>query len=407
MEALDISSDIVTEATEYRSSVFLDPDFNLNPTEIERDVTFSLTDRVKLIETKGALSEYLIDGCLHVRGPSDVFRREAANFWTERENTYSKWANGGWFVTVVCLAVTAFTARTPIAIISGVVSTVLAGITSGFIMAGVYSASKRVEEWNTSPTTLVAHQRALAYQKGYPFAYSHNLRGVLHPSELEYLYKKYFPVFCEELIGKEESACLQEFTGLNPLSPEMIKYAFGEVPPFLKSISEDYVKLRSILQEVKKSFDRLRSEVRANRDQLIENLEKHKVSVLAPLKERRDTQIAVAKGYLDTALKDHPLETDPLHQQALDDYKKDKKRFEEEYEAAAKPLRDPIEEQIEEAGERCRKNIESLEKKEQKQNAAYSSAVRELIDRATKAWTTKFYLGLKLDQYFPATGLQN
>lgn len=215
-----------------------------DPQQMEIAVKKNLEERVVADLTTEKITRYHLDHCVNITSYTELFRQKMAQTCQE---VVKFWTN---VRTVVSLASGA-------ALLAAVYVPMLGLLTLIGIVGFAYShyraskALQSIESWNTVPYQKPAQQRALAYTE--PFLPFYRLQGtplslkdVLHPNEVEYLYKKYLTSFVEKLLQEkpssdgEKKTWMANFLTLNPLSPGMMRYGWEKIPSAMEEISKDY-----------------------------------------------------------------------------------------------------------------------------------------------------------------------
>jgi hypothetical protein len=131
----------------------------------------------------------------------------------------------------------------------------LAGCIGLAILCGIkiVANSEKIQFLDVPLYQKSAEQRTLGYQKSFPDIYALDLKwtplhnkGVLHPNEVEYLYKKYLNEFAQGLLQenpstlKEKTVWLRKFYSSNPLAPARLEYGLKTVPSSLEQLGKEY-----------------------------------------------------------------------------------------------------------------------------------------------------------------------
>lgn len=233
------------------ASIWESPSISLgdkpDPLRMESEVQKPLSERAVADLTATKKTRYNLDHCINIEGYTDLFRQKMAQAWERWGNLYS-------------------TARTVVILVAGTITAVAPSIylkiAAAFIgvLGLIYStyriskASQQVQLWNTPPYEKPAQQRTQAYFE--PFLAVNRLHGtpssfnnVLHPNEVEHLYKKYLTHFCDTLLqekpstDQEKKAWMANFLTLNPLAPMLMQRGWEKIPSSFEEISGEYTRL--------------------------------------------------------------------------------------------------------------------------------------------------------------------
>jgi len=185
-----------------------------DPAEMESEIKRPLSERVVENLTSKKTARYQLDGCLNIEGPTELYRQNVIQSLQNQSN---------WMLA------------------SSVILAIMLGTT-------IEMTSQKIQSLNSPIYQKPAEQRALGYQKSFPAVYALGLdnKGVFHPNEVEYLYKKHLNAFCQGLLqenpstDKEKKEWLDKFFTLNPLSPLMQKCGLNTS---LKQLGEEYDRL--------------------------------------------------------------------------------------------------------------------------------------------------------------------
>lgn len=408
----------------YRSTVStsLEPD----PIQMEKDFTRPLNQRIIAIHSsdREVYADYRVDD-VHVHCTSDAFRAHQQNQWnnvkTDAESKGWSWtvtAFASGIVAVIGAGALGFgvTAATTAAV-SAVAILALVCVSSLFVIANANSAAKQAEEqitkWSEHPAYKIGKERDEAHQKGFPYIYHNNLKlveassktGRFHPTQVEHEYKKHFDTFCRKMLGQtfntSQSDWVTTFRQSNPLSRDWMIYGLGDVPDHMKPVIDDHARFESFLNDIDKSYETLKSEIRATAKEKIEGYNQSKNGQLQPLAEIRDRDIAAARAVRDKVLEKYPLPTSKHHQDAQASYSKMKKTIEENYALKANPIHKRFDDKVKEVESQCDENLKRLDTQKGQQFANNYHAAHELLVRAKQAWDNKGYQPVNFHQYFP------
>jgi hypothetical protein len=220
-----------------------------DPVQMASDVKKDLSKRVVDLTT-GDKARYKLDRCLNVEGPSKVYAQKMINEWSSKEQNY----RNARIVGVLAAAVTFAAART----VPGGgrnVAAFLGLIWWMFSSGRINEAAKQAGLWSNPTYERAAELRAGAYLKPFTGLYANRQdltpefkTGFLHRNEVEYLYKKYLADFCRLLekapsTPQEKKEWMDQFLTFNPLSPAMMLYGLGKVPPAFEELGQEYSRL--------------------------------------------------------------------------------------------------------------------------------------------------------------------
>lgn len=219
-----------------------------DPLQMESDVQKPLNERAVADLTATKKTRYNLDRCIDIESYTDLFRQKMVQAWERRETLYSIART---VVVLVAGTITLVAPSIPLKIAAALIGVI------GFIYLKFYLSSKtsqQIQLWNTPSYEKPAQQRALAYLE--PFLAVYRLHGtpssltsVLHPNEIEHLYKKYLTHFCDKLLLEkpspdlEKKAWMAEFLTLNPLTPLMMQRGWEKIPSSFEEIQQEYSQL--------------------------------------------------------------------------------------------------------------------------------------------------------------------
>lgn len=215
-----------------------------DPAEMETEVEKPLAERVVQDLTLNNTARYRLDGCLNIEGPTELYRQNMARSLKLQSNDLKLG-----LALVSILGAAAFLTSSYWTLASCVGLDLLLGIKIKMDNPDIQSLSMPLYQ---KP----AEQRTLGYQKSFPGIYALDLKwtplhnkGVLHPNEVEYLYKKYLNAFSQGLLqenpstDKETKEWLHKFFSFNPLSPAMLEYGLQTLPSSLELLGKEYDRL--------------------------------------------------------------------------------------------------------------------------------------------------------------------
>ena len=406
----DESDEYDANNEKYRSGVFLNgPIYQISPEQLQQITFGPLAARVIECVHPDRLADYIIDNSIRVRAPSSFFRQECLAHWNNVQATLKNinWMNGS--VLAFCGAGGLWSMHNPFWLtIFGVIG-VAAAILIGIGLHKISKASDQIEAWSLDPVAAIANRRAEAYQKGFAHVYHNNLKissqpskqGVLHPTEVQYLYQIYLPNFCTTLLNKNldhKNQWMLDFLTINPLSMSVVNYVYGQTPDFLQAAVNDYVKLENILKDIQKHFENLKSDIRDQATQAIDVYKNQKIAALVPLEVARDHYISIAHDKLDQKLKN---EIDPEKKQTLrKEFDAQVEKYNLFYSVAAAPIHLYFDSQIQQTRTTRDNAIREINYHESQNLAVYYPAAKELLQKIFSFWTQQAaYQSLNLDHY--------
>lgn len=339
VSSADLSNRIADDFYQDKYKTTVDVYSTPNPAEMEKQVQKQLSDRIisKPLEKDGIFETHIVD-CVKVRAVADTVRRQRIDAWNEKkseaESSAWKWGIGGTVVAVIGLGV-AFSSENPI--LGGVIflAGAVAGLYKGLTNANASSeASKKIAGWSKNPREEVAKERKLAFESGFIYTYNNNLKlstnraagEILHPLEVEMLYKKYTNNFLDTAkadSNNKKSDWVTAFTANNPFSEKLMMYGFGKIPQHLQAVVNDYKTYKSYISDISKGYEKLKQQgrevaqqrikdINAERDKLLKPFVDEKDAALKKAKEMRDKEILnqVPDAQKNFAAKQQLLETD-------------------------------------------------------------------------------------------------
>ena len=233
------------------ASIWESPSISLgekpDPLQIESDVQKPLNERAVADLTATKKTRYNLDHCINIEGYTDLFRQKVVQAWERWESLYSTART-----VIILVAATITIVATPI---YWKIAAVIIGV-AGLIYSTyrISKASEQVQLWNTPPYEKPAQQRTQAYLE--PFLAVYRLHGtpsslnsVLHPNEIEHLYKKYLTQFCDKLLqekpstDQEKKTWMANFLTLNPLAPLLMQHGWEKIPSSFEEIQQQYTRL--------------------------------------------------------------------------------------------------------------------------------------------------------------------
>lgn len=212
-----------------------------DPLQMESDTKKPLSERAVVHLTEEKTASYKLDNCLNVQSYTDVYLQKTAQAWQAVAELYTT------LRTVVCVVAVAAMVVPAVRIAAACIGMVSLIYTTYRIS----EARSQIDLWSTPPYQKPAEQRTKAYQEPFLSLYAHQLQGVFHPNEVEYLYKKYSSNFCENLLNEnpsndqEKQAWLAKFFTLNPLSRSMMESGLRKISPTFEEINREFAELSS------------------------------------------------------------------------------------------------------------------------------------------------------------------
>lgn len=215
-----------------------------DPVQMEIEVRKPLEQRIVKDLTLKNTARHTLDGCLTIEGPTDLYREKIVHAYQEQIKSDSS--------TLVCCCIggiLSFAAKND-------TIAVVCFAAAFFISSRINTAKEQIQFYLTPSYQKPAEQRRLAYLDPFPSLYASRLawtpsqpKGVLHPNEVEYLYKKYLTQFCDKLLSQtpsrdqEKEAWLAKFFTLNPLSLAMMLGGLEKKFPTLEELHQAYSQL--------------------------------------------------------------------------------------------------------------------------------------------------------------------
>ncbi len=272
-------------------------------------------------------------------------------------------------------------------------------------------ANDEVNKWDADPVMKVGHARNEAHKHGFPYIYANTLklgegpsrRALFHPIQVEYEYKKYFESFCSKLLNQfnlSVDSWMNQFRSCNPISSGYMLYGLGRIPDRMKLVIEDYTRLASLLEDIARSYDQLKIDVRKTARERIDSYTKTKNDQLQPLAQTRDKGIADAEADKDKVLRD-PEASDSRRREARDTFTAIKEALKDNYTRNTAPINKKYDVKIKEVEKERDERLTKLDGQKASQLGNNYRAARELLERAKEAWDNKGYQPVNFQQYFP------
>jgi hypothetical protein len=212
-----------------------------DPAEMETEVKKPLAERLVQDLTLKNTARYRLDRCLNIEGPTELYRQNVAQSLRNQSTLLGRVAVLGGIAA--CLTSSYWA-------LAGCIGLVM------LMSFKIGANSANIQFLDMPLYQKPAEQRTLGYQKSFPDILALDLKwtplhnkGVLHPNEVEYLYKKYLDAFSQELLqenpstDKEKTKWLYKFFTLNPLSPAMLEYGLKTLPPSIEQLGKEYDRL--------------------------------------------------------------------------------------------------------------------------------------------------------------------
>ncbi len=326
----------------FKSSLSLDPQYVHHHEEMKERVKALPEKRITWIRDSedGIFSIHSVDSATLIKSVSDAYRQHRSLICQNAQKAH-EWACKKILMSlgVIGIALGAVAVFMPQAkIAAGVAGVVLAGIGAHYYFdkeSKAHDAEKQAQLWS-KPSTFaqeVANRRKTAYEGGFPYVYSKNLKseGFLHPLEIKGLYEEYLSEFCKKQDPKRQLNWMSSFLSMNPLSSSLIKYGLGEIPDHLQAISQDFENFKALIDSIKNSYEAKKRELNGQTNSQILSYERQKRQGLDACLSTLQAEIAQAKGKRDVAVNlHHPLPCSDCNK-ADQTYQKTKKHYEDDY----------------------------------------------------------------------------
>ncbi|HEY5234742.1 MAG TPA: hypothetical protein VIJ14_01080, partial [Rhabdochlamydiaceae bacterium] len=421
------------EQDKYQSTVqtSLEPD----TTQIEQEFKKPLSQRIIPMHshTKSVYGESRLDDVI-VRCPSLAFRDHQKQQWNDvkKEAEEKSWnwtitamgagvfaALGGALMAMDPAAVAGYVGTAiansylaPFVLVAGAVGAAVSIIFVANANSSINQANEQINKWDADPVMKVGQARNEAHKQGFPYIYANNLKltsgqpsrtALFHPIQVEYEYKKYFESFCRNLLSQANpspASWMNQFRSCNPVSASYMTYALGAVPDRMTLVIQDYSRLALLLEDIVKSYDQLKIDVRKTAKDRIDSYNKAKNEQLQPLAQARDEGIATAEDNKDRVLRDLNA-SDRRRREARETFNVIKESLQANYTRSAAPISKKYDGKIKEVENESNERIGKLDDQKGSQLGNNYRAARELLARAKQAWDNKGYQPVNFQQYFP------
>lgn len=216
-----------------------------DPLQMESEVKKTLKERVVADLTETKKTRYSLDNCVYIETYTDLFREKIAQAWIAVVAKFTLLRH------VFCVGTAALAAVTTSILPLTIVAAGVCLIWFIYSTSRINQACDQAKAWSALPYQKPAEQRAKAYLNpfiGYYFSQgaSDSYKDILHPNEVEYLYKKHLMDFCEKLLQKkpsteqEKKAWMANFFTLNPLAPNMMQSGWEKIPSVFEELGQEY-----------------------------------------------------------------------------------------------------------------------------------------------------------------------
>lgn len=396
----------------YKSSVYINANqmYPVLPQQLQQDSLNNWQNRITQYVYADNSADYIVDNIIRVRAPSVAFRQTRIDHWEAAKTTLKNVTWLGAASTLLSGAGIFLAASNPVGLTACIVATTASLIFTCIGLSKISQANQQIDLWNTKPEQRVAELRSAAYKYGFSYVCEHKLKievqpsakGVLHPTEVQYLYESYFPNFCSKLLNRNldaKSQWMLDFLHYNPLSSNLITYALGHIPQKLHYVSHDFAQLQTILSNIQTHFAGIKQEVRDSASKVIDAYNAKRSAALLPLILARDHYTATARAQLERDLKGV---TDPNERRSLKKIcEAEEEKYELFYQLAAAPINIYFDNQIQQTRIQRDNSIREITINEQQNLAIYYPAARDLIQRAYNVWTqpTVVYVPVNFAQY--------
>ena len=234
----------------FQPKSYLDPHYVHDPVKMKYQVNAFPEKRIIWIQdsSDGIFSEHSIDSATRIRSVANNYSQHQETNWKNlRKEHFSKINTPATFAFLSALFAINFRFGRPIMIVITIVNVI--ALAKKWYQTN--DAEKQVEGWSQSPVVDAAKEREKAYQEGFCYAYSKNLKkeggssGVLHPLEVKTFYQEYFSQFYQRMLTKKADTPLEQlqwigdFCKMNAISSPLMRYGLGEIPEHLKEVARE------------------------------------------------------------------------------------------------------------------------------------------------------------------------
>ncbi|MBS0615669.1 MAG: hypothetical protein JSR58_03850 [Verrucomicrobia bacterium] len=310
----------------FDSSLVLPP-YHKDPKVVQQEVkTNDIAKRIVFVESIGNREHVLVDGAVHVEQNTPEDRQKHVGFWQSKVVKMIFWTAA---IGVAMIATAVVGVQHTDQLWPGLGFLAALVIEGGFFARAWNrwdQANDEVAKWKVIPANVVAQQRQEAFGVGFFSAMRFNMkgqyyqtyksRGLLHPQELDYLYRESFKSMRKELdkardlpdIAKGKFAL--RFIHNNPLSQEAWSYVFDDVPS--QVFSAEYERMESKILNIKEWYNGLRSDARSHYDRLVrENQQRYELAK-APFKMAFEFKVAEITADYERKALQHKAGDPPL-----------------------------------------------------------------------------------------------
>lgn len=396
MSAIDGGWDAGFRDEDYRFESYqpdLTPKEHISPPAISdlEDIvrTRSLVERVQIVKEGSTQSTYLIDGILTVKSVSDMFRNHVIGHWSDRRSAsqIKAWS---------ALVITAFSVA---AIVGGLsyyigIATTVCALFSIYEFYQAHHALHQINGWKVRPANAVALQRKEAYEKGFIFAFNHNLKldkqsnqAVLLPFEVLHLFERYAIVFSQKLSMqncsdiKHKKGWLDSFLDNNPISKEMLVFAFGKIPVRYEPINQNFELLRDALTGIKKDFDLAHLQAKADCQNALSEIESKRSLIKMPIDRILRTKLEQARQSRNAKLQQEGVNLALVEE----DYKIEVAEAQTVYDAAVFTINVYFDGKVSDAKEKLSVVLKQIDAEQAEAYSPYYSSAKQLIIAALNA----------------------
>lgn len=249
------------EQEKFHPKISLNSDYVHNTAMMRERIKASTETRIAWIQdsSDGVFSEYLIDSTIRIESLAKSFSQHQKNFWEHLKGKRLSERNMS-AALLIGAVLFSYNSNHRIQMIACAIIG-LFGFAWNQYQAN--NAEQQAQSWSQSPVLEAAKEREKAYQEGFCYAYSNNLknagvsRGILHPLEVKTFYEEYFPQFFQTMLNKEALTPLEQlqwvgnFCKMNPISSPFMIYGLGEIPEHLKEVAQECDQFISEMQSSK------------------------------------------------------------------------------------------------------------------------------------------------------------
>jgi hypothetical protein len=334
------------DAEKYKSSFSLDPQYVHDPKQGLQE------KRITYLRDEGAFSLHSVDGAVIVRTLSEIYQKNKSAIWENIQQGYERTSRviglgGGGMSVGACLLGYANPVTAPIWFTTAGVIAGLSLIGYAYCSTSATKAHKQAQLWS-HPSTMpqeVAEKRKIAYEKGFGYIYTNNLKNnLLHAPEVKMHYEQYLADFCKRWKGSDAHDdqgrynWIVRFGEMNPLSLTLMKYGLGEIPHDLQTLSDRFEAFKAQVASKQSEFEKQKQLIRGESSQHIQSIEAEKSHKVGHCNQTLQGQLAIAKAKRDEVFDARHLERCPDCRAAEERLQFEKGRHESAYSAQATPL---------------------------------------------------------------------